>query len=105
MASGMDVDRQTRRLLGEDRRAHHALLERGPRRLTADLADDPGTHAGAPGALERRGDHVAREIVDVARTHLTRLVLVDVVAAAHDDVRAGGARDLDERVRPRSEPA
>src|SRR4029077_4450178 len=50
MAAGMDVERGAGLLLRDERAAHAPALERGPRRLAADLADDSGAHRAAPGA-------------------------------------------------------
>ena len=92
VAAGMDVDRRTCLGRGDQGRLHDALLGRGPRRGAADLADHAGAHLGVPGAMQDLADHLAGEILDRAPVVARILVVVDVVAAAHDQVhsRAGG---------------
>src|SRR5260221_5463466 len=94
VAAGMDIERGACLALRDKGAAHDAFLERGPRRLAADLADDAGTDVGAPGTVTHLADHLAGEIVDSALGVARILILLDVVAAAHDDVGAGARRDL-----------
>ncbi len=98
VAAGMDVDGGSRLAGGDQRRLHHALLGVGPRRRAADLADHAGTHVGAPGAVQDLADHLAGKILDRAAVVLRILVVVDVVAAAHDQVHAGAGGDPPEAV-------
>ena len=89
----MDVDRRTGLLCCDECRLHHPLLGIGPGRLAADLADHAGAHVGAPGTVEDLADHLGGEIVDRAAVIPGILVVVDVVAAAHDQVHAGAGSD------------
>src|SRR4029077_13042699 len=59
----------------------------------ADLADHAGLHVGAPGAVQDLADHLLGEAVDVTAVVPGVLVVVDVVAAAHDQVHAGAGGD------------
>ncbi len=101
----MDVERGAGFLLRDQGAAHDALLERGPRRLAADLADDAGAHIGAPGAVAHLSNHLRGEVVDAALGVARILVLLDVIAAAHDDVGAAARRDLGETGRIRLQAA
>ena len=93
IAAGMDVDRRSRLCRGDQRGLHHALFGVGPRRRAADLADHAGAHVGAPGADQDLADHLGGEVVDRAIVIARVLVVVDVVAAAHDQVHAGAGGD------------
>src|SRR4029079_13673459 len=82
------------RLRGRDQgRLHHALLGGGPRRAAADLADHAGAHLRVPGAAQDLADHLAGKILDRARMVPGILVVIDVVAAAHDEVHARALGD------------
>ena len=91
--------------LGEDGAQHDPLFLGGPGGLAADLADDARAHVRAPGAVLHGLDHLLGEVLDAARGIGRILVSVHVVAAAHDDVGAGGAGDLDEAEGIGAEPA
>ena len=92
----MDIDGGAGLPLGEDGAQHDPLFLGGPGSLAADLADDTRAHVRAPGAVLHRLDHLLGEVLDAARGIGRILVGVYVVAAAHDDVGAGGAGNLDE---------
>src|SRR5262249_43834998 len=89
----------------DQRRLHHALLEVRPWRLATDLADHAGAHVGAPGAVQDLADHLVGEVVDLAIVIARVLVVVDVVAAAHDEMHAGALGDALEAVRVGRETA
>ena len=98
ITAGMDVDRGAGFGRRDQRGLHHLLLGRGPRRLAADFADHAGAHLGAPGAVQDLADHLLGEVVDGAAVVFRFLVIVDVVAAAHDQVHAGAGGDAPEAV-------
>ena len=93
IAARMDIDRSARLARGNEGRLHHPLLGRGPRRGAADLTDHARAHVGAPGAAQDLAHHLLGEVLDRARMVPGVLVVVDVVAAAHDHVRAGPFSD------------
>ena len=93
IAAGMDVDRRAGLRRRDEGCSHHALLGVGPRCAAADLADHAGAHVGAPGAGQDLADHFLREVVDRSAVVLRVLVVVDVVAAAHDQMHAGALGD------------
>ena len=95
----MDGERATGFLLGDHGAGENALLEIGPWPLASDLADDAGADLGAPRALLHLVDHFLGKAVDAAVVIGRVLVVMDVVAAAHDDVSAGLARDLGQSLR------
>src|SRR6266545_2624757 len=105
MAAGMDVDRRPRLARGDEGSLHHLLLGGRPRRGAADLADHAGAHVGAPGAVQDLAHDLLGEVVDAAAVVPGVLVIVDVVAAAHDQVHAGAGRDAPEPFGLRREAA
>ena len=96
MPRRMDSEGAASLLLGDHGAGQDTLLEIGPGPLTPDLTDDAGADVGAPSALLHLIDHLLGEAVDAAVVIGRVLVIVDVVAAAHDDVSAGFTRDLGE---------
>jgi hypothetical protein len=99
VAAGMSIERGTRLGLCDERRAHDLLLLRRPGRLAADLADNAGARRGAPGADRDLLDDLACEVVDAAVGNGGVMVFLDIMAAAHDDVDAGVARQPHQAVR------
>ncbi len=90
----MDVDRRARLARGDERRLHHAASRWSVHGAWQPISPIMPARTSVPQAPSQDlPDHLGGEIVDRAAVVLRVLVVVDVVAAAHDQVHAGAGGD------------